>query len=212
MRFSDRETVGPERVYWRQFSSDLRLFTEGLWHAKPQSYGALDTTANEIMTSALSSRRVRSQGREDRMRMSGRTRLRVVGDSGGQGDREKERHGDRFPRSGGFSDGPPCSAGNPEVRGAYKGTDLWVGSWGRRVALAHDAELNISRRVALVTDISHEWRQPCILHGGGNDIAPQGGENWFLGRECTQKSPPLHRFVTLQGTSVRKQTRVYPWY
>lgn len=89
MRFSDRETVGPERVYWRQFSSDLRLFTEGLWHAKPQSYGALDTTANEIMTSALSSRRVRSQGREDRMRMSGRTRLRVVGDSGGSGRQGK---------------------------------------------------------------------------------------------------------------------------
>lgn len=55
---------------------------------KPQSYRALGTTGNKITTSALSSRRVRSQGREDRMRMSGRTRLGVAGDSGGQGEGE----------------------------------------------------------------------------------------------------------------------------
>lgn len=73
-----------ERVYRRQFSSDPRLFAEGLWRAKPQSYRALGIMANKIMTSALSSKSVRSQGREDRVRMSDRTRLGVVGDPGGQ--------------------------------------------------------------------------------------------------------------------------------
>ena len=75
MRFSDRETVGPERVFWRQFCSVSQVFTEGLQPAKPEQCEAPDVTRNVIVNDALSSRRVRSWRRGGRTRRSERTSL-----------------------------------------------------------------------------------------------------------------------------------------
>lgn len=121
MRFSDRETAGPERVFSRQFRSVPHSPLRGcVWCSEPELYQALPTTGSRVVSSGLSSRRVRSQGREDRTRTRNRTKLAVGGAPGVRENREALGQVFQMP-------------GNTEAKGTYKGKNGGVESVGRWV-------------------------------------------------------------------------------